>query len=125
MAKYRKRECCRKHGYASRLPHRLWRVGRQHRLQHRGDTIPQRDNFVAWHRRTEQIALHFGATGPKQRGQLLRRLDTFSSGCHAKFLAEPRDGSHNSPAIALGAQVANERLIDLDAVEWKAPQVTQ
>ena len=76
-------------------------------------------------RLAEQEALSLMAALRAQAAQLGFGLDAFGGDRDAEAHAEADDRAHDRLRIAIGAEVAHERLVDLDLVERKAAQIAQ
>src|SRR6266481_4041649 len=71
-------------------------------------------------RAAEQKTLALVAPLGAQAAQLGFGLDAFGGNGHAETDAEADDRTHDRLRVAIGAEVAHERLVDLDLVERKA-----
>src|SRR5450755_3824435 len=75
------------------------------------------------HRAAEQEALGLGAAFGHDPCQLLLGFNPCRHRRHAETLTDPDRRTDNRPANEIIGRAANEGLIDLDPVEWKAAQV--
>src|SRR5689334_7875584 len=78
---------------------------------------------VAIHRTREVIALPFVAAERGHDLHLLFGLDAFGDNCLLERGAKPSDRADDRFRVALAGEVACERLVDLDLVEGKLPQI--
>src|SRR6266516_2467043 len=74
---------------------------------------------------TEKKALHLDKAKLTNTLSLLFRLNTLSSGCYFEALRHVRDRLHDGKAVILFRNILDEGAIDLDPVEWKAPQIAE
>ena len=77
------------------------------------------------HRRTEQIALHFGAAERAQQFLLLSRLNTLRGRRHVAFRGDIHHRLHDAGRAVRLCDIVDEAAVDLDLVEWKALQIAQ
>src|SRR5437868_826432 len=73
----------------------------------------------------EQVTLRLGAAFLAHAAELLSGLDTLGCRRDAKPASEPRNRPHDRDRIRVLAEIADERLIDLDLVERKLAQIAQ
>src|SRR5450756_1444449 len=77
------------------------------------------------HRPAEQITLAFVATLRRHQLHLLFRFDAFGDHDFVEASAEAGDGADDGAGIALVAEIADERLVDLDLIERELAQVVE
>src|SRR5450756_257412 len=80
---------------------------------------------IPGHRPAEQITLAFVATLRRHQLQLLFRLDAFGDHDFVEAGAEAGDGADDGAGVALVAEIADERLVDLDLIEGELAQVVE
>src|SRR6516225_7058996 len=76
-------------------------------------------------RRAEQEALHLAAAERLDLLQLLSGFHALGRGRHSEMLCKACDCQHDRHRIVARRQPADEATIDLDLVEWKAPQIAE
>src|ERR1700761_4314623 len=81
--------------------------------------------FVGWNGATEVIALILVAPDFTEEAQLLRGLHAFGNHFQVQVMAERHDGAHDLGAARVGAEVLDERAVDLELGERQAAQVTE
>src|ERR1035437_3132153 len=97
-----------------------------------GDHLRKSDRYfepgadgIPGHGATEQITLAFVATLRRHQLHLLFRLDAFSDHGFVEAGAEAGDGTDDGAGVALVAEIADERLVDLDLIERELAQVVE
>ena len=60
-----------------------------------------------------------------QEGRLRYGFDAFGHHLALEPMGEGDDGPNDGRAILVSGQIFDERLIDLEGIEWEAPQVGQ
>src|SRR5712691_7548536 len=73
----------------------------------------------------QQVTLDLRAALGLHGSQLIERFDALGRGRNSQGAAKSSDGAHDRHRLGTAVQVANERLIDLDLVERKFPQIAQ
>src|SRR5215468_6423237 len=94
-------------------------------MDHRRNPCEQIRNLAARNGRAEEVALNLHTASAGECIELLLCLHALRSGCHPKFDAKAGHSSHDRTTIGSRSQLANERLVDLDPVEWEPPQIAQ
>src|SRR5882672_5054299 len=87
--------------------------------------LQQSDDLGVGPRAAEQKALALVATLGAKAAQLGFGLDAFGGDGHTEADAEADNRTHDRLRVAVGAEVAYERLVDLDLVERKASEIAQ
>src|ERR1700679_2792826 len=88
-------------------------------------SFEQYPQFICGLRSTEVVALNLRASLLAEFVQLLNRLNALGRRSHAQAFAKSGDGADDRHRFLIVHQVMHEGLVDLDLVEWKAPQVSQ
>src|SRR5690349_10274349 len=87
--------------------------------------MQERNDLSIWPRPAEQIALPLMAAFGAKAAEFGLGLDALGGDGDAEALAEADDRTDYRLRLAVCGDVADERLVDLDLVEWKAAQVAQ
>jgi len=74
---------------------------------------------------TEEVTLGFRTSFGYQYLKLAFCFDAFGGGDNAKTAAKADYRAKDRQAIFILCYVANERLIDLDFIEWKTAQIAE
>src|SRR5439155_5353316 len=85
----------------------------------------QADDLGVGARLAEQEALAFVAAFGPEAAQLGFGLDALGGDDDAEAFAEADDGTDDRLRLAVGAEIADEGLIDLDLVEGEAAQIAE
>src|SRR5262245_50349696 len=88
-------------------------------------SFEQRPCFIRGQRRTEMEALRFRAGVRFEECDLLRGLDTLRDNIQRKLLRDHDDRAHDRGAVGTVREIANERLIDLEAGDREALEIAQ
>ena len=74
---------------------------------------------------TEEVTLGFRTSFRYQYFKLVFCFDAFGGGDNAETAAKADYGAKDCQAILILCDVTNERLIDLDLIEWKTAQIAE
>jgi hypothetical protein len=74
---------------------------------------------------TEEVTLGFRTSLGYQYFKLVFCFDAFGAGDNAETAAKADYGAKDCQAILILCDVTNERLIDLDLIEWKTAQIAE
>src|SRR3990170_2550855 len=85
----------------------------------------QSDDLGVGPRAAEQKALPLVAAFGAQTAQFGFGLDAFGGNRHAETDAEADDRTNDRLRVEVGSEASHERLVDLDLVERKAPEIAQ
>src|ERR1035437_8314202 len=90
-----------------------------------GDSSEQSIQFFNWHGLAEQIASKIHTPVFLQEVQLLLGLNPFRDNMNSERSTHGDNGTHDGCIVGVTGYIANERLIDLHFVQWKALQIRE
>jgi hypothetical protein len=74
---------------------------------------------------TEKVALTLRTNLSTKECELFWRLDSLRDNTHMQALTHTDDGADNAGIVCIRCEIANKRLVNLQAVDWKAFEKAQ